>query len=413
MNIREQFRKTQLLLIIACGTFPVLMILLERFAPELLGAGWLYSSCYLLLSVLGIQIKGKFRLICGIAMSLCFLTVSFLAAPEGGAVGACAAAVLCSGLLLWSLQMGGWSRKQEVAVLWIAAGVLCQLVGQIAVHVDRVEGGRELAVYSGQIMLSLFGFALLTMLSMNRNGLNVASGKRQNVPAVMQRKNALLTIAMFTLALLAALLPSVMSGMSEVLKQGILWLIRLIERLLPEVPPAKLDDGIGSSEGPGQVGAGVDGGLTLNPIVEKIALFVGSVLSLLMLLFLLYQIFKFLRCGLQKLVAGLEKFSASVGEDYIDEVTDTREDLTAEKLEKRGAAHRLAFLEPRNLPPDERIRFRYRRLLRRHPEWDAGSTARETLPGNLAALYERARYSPHPISEADADAFADGSKSIS
>ena len=412
MNIRELLRKTQLLLIIACGTYPVLMILLERYAPELLPSGWLYAAAYLVLSLAGIQIKGRFRLISGVAMSAGLIAVSLLLAPEGEAIGACAAAVLCSGLLLWSLQMGGWSNKQEIAVLWIAAGVLCQLVGQIAVHVDRVDGGRELALYSSQVLLSLFGFALLTMLSMNRNGLNVASGKRQNVPEIMQHKNALLTIAMFALALLAALLPSVMSGMSEVLKQGLLWLIRLMERLFPKVPPTQLEDGITSSEGPGQVGAGVDPGFTLNPIVEKIALFVGSILSVLMLLFLLYQIFKFLRSGVQKLITGFGRFTSSVGEDYIDEVTDTREDLTPEKLEKKRAAPRLTFLEPRNLSPSERIRYRYLRLMRKHPEWDAGSTARETLPENMAVLYEQARYSAQPVREEDASAFTEGIKGL-
>lgn len=412
MNIRELLRKTQLLLIIACGTYPVLMIVIGRFAPELLPFGWLYAAAYLVLSLAGIQIKGRFRLISGVAMSAGLVAVSLLLAPEGAAIGACAAAVLCSGLLLWSLQMGGWSGKQEIAVLWIAAGVLCQLVGQIAVHMDRVDGGEGVARYSAQVMLSLFGFALLTMLSMNRNGLNVASGKRQSVPQMMKRKNALLTGAMFALALLAALLPSVLSGMSEVLKQGLLWLLRLIERLFPKVPPTQLEDGITSAEGPGQVGAGVDPGFTLNPVVEKIALFVGSVLTLLMLLFLLYQIAKFLRGGIQKLMDGLGKFSSNVGEDYIDEVTDTREEITPEALEKKRAATRLPFLEPRNLPPAERIRFRYQRLMRKHPEWDAGSTARETLPGEMAAIYERARYSSHPVHEEDAASFADGSRSI-
>ena len=50
MNIRELLRKTQLLLIIACGTYPVLMIVIGRFAPELLPFGWLYAAAYLVLS---------------------------------------------------------------------------------------------------------------------------------------------------------------------------------------------------------------------------------------------------------------------------------------------------------------------------------------------------------------------------
>lgn len=412
MNGKELWRKCQLLLITAFATYPLVMLVLNRFGPELLGFGWLFGAAYVLLAFFGIQVKGKLRMTAGILMSVAFVAAALVLAPEGTWLAAGAAAVLCSGLLLWSLQMGGWSAKQEVAVLWIAFGVIAHFVGQLSVHTDRVSGGEGLARYGGSMVAALFGFVLLTMLSMNRNGLNVASGKRQNVPEIMRRKNALMTIALFVFGLMAALLPSVLGGMSDMLIKAVLWIVDLIRRLIPK---AESHGGVDFYE---EVGSNVSGGagngkpMMLNPLTEKIAMIVGAVISLMMLLFLLWQLYKGLRDGIIKLVNTLGKFAENVSEDYIDEVTDTRQELEAEKLEKKRRASRLPLREPRDLAPEGKIRFRYRRLLSKHPEWTPGSTARETLPQNAAALYERARYSAHPVSEEDAAAFTQGIKNV-
>ena len=64
------------------------------------------------------------------------------------------------------------------------------------------------------------------------------------------------------------------------------------------------------------------------------------------------------------------------------------------------------------MSPTEKIRYRYLRLLAKHPQWAKGSTPREKLPAHLAVIYEKARYSDHPILETDAEQFASGTKSI-
>lgn len=412
MNGKELWRKCQLLLITALATYPLVMLVLNRLGPQLLGYGWLFGAVYVLLSFFGIQVKGKLRMTAGIVLSAAFVAAAVILAPEGAWLAAGAAALLCSGLLLWSLQMGGWSAKQEVAVLWITLGVIAHFVGQLSVHADRVGGGEGLSRYAGGLSAALFGFVLLTMLSMNRNGLNVASGKRQSVPEVMRRKNALMIIALFVFALLAALLPSVLGGMSDMMIKAILWIVDLVRRLIPKAELQENGDIYGEIGTTAVGGGGEEQLLVLNPIVEKIALFVGALLSLLMLVFLLWQIYKGLRDGIAKLVNRLGKFADNVSEDYIDEVTDTRQELEAEKLEKKRRLARMPLREPKDLAPEEKIRFRYRRLLSKHPEWKPGSTARETLPKNAAALYERARYSAHSVSEEDAAAFTEGIKTV-
>ena len=65
-------------------------------------------------------------------------------------------------------------------------------------------------------------------------------------------------------------------------------------------------------------------------------------------------------------------------------------------------ARRLRAMKGREKPAQAAA---YARLLRKKPQWTSSSTARENLPENAAALYERARYSEHPISSEDADSF--------
>jgi hypothetical protein len=64
------------------------------------------------------------------------------------------------------------------------------------------------------------------------------------------------------------------------------------------------------------------------------------------------------------------------------------------------------------LPPRERIRARYRKLLKKNPRWRSGRTARENLPEELASVYERARYSQHPITEEEAEQFRQNAKKL-
>ena len=63
-----------------------------------------------------------------------------------------------------------------------------------------------------------------------------------------------------------------------------------------------------------------------------------------------------------------------------------------------------------SMEPGERIRYRYRLLSKKHPEWREHNTARENLPDSPAQLYERARYSDHPITPEEAEQFKNETK---
>lgn len=412
MTKQELWRKCQLLMILACGTFPVVMIILNKWAPEMAGWGWLFSAAYVVLAMVGIHAKGKIRMGVGIGLSAVMIAVTFLLAPAQLRLGTVVAAVFCSGLLIWSLRMGGWSSKQEIPLVCTVVGMICHLVGQITLHADRVAGGEGLAQHTNLFLVALFGFCLLTMLSMNRQSLTDASGKRQSVPDTMRRRNTVMTIALFVVGILTALLPSAVAGLGDLMLKAIKWLVAVVTRLIPDAPnESEFQKDMPPEFLPGQ-GQGQDQGLVLNPVVEKIAAFVGALISLAFVVFILWRIFRTLRSKIQELVVSLGKFSASVSEDYVDEVTDTRDEGTEEKLQRHRRNPKLSAREERTLPPGERIRYRYRRILSKHPDWVPGTTARESLPEELARVYEKARYSGSEMTEEEAAAFTEGTSKL-
>ena len=412
MRKLELWRKFQLLMIVACGTYPAVMVVLNMLAPELFGWGWVFSAAYVVLAFTAIQVKGSRRMTSGLIMAIAAIIAGFLLSPGHLRLGVLAASALCTGLLIWSLKIGGWSKKEEIPIFWIAVSIVCHILGQLLIRADNVSGGGGLSRYSGTFLVALYGFSLLTMLSMNRKSLTLASGKRQSVPESMRRRNSFLTAALFVLALLASFLPSAFAGLSEVVEKAIAWVVAFIAKLIPDAK-----NGAGLAEDAtaipmAGIGQGESGGMGLSPFAEKFAATVGALLALAFAVFLLYRICLILRDQLQALTNNLTKFASSVSEDYVDEVTDTREDGTAEKLERRRRGTRLTAREERSLPPQERIRYRYRRILSRHPEWEPGSTARENLPEELARVYEYARYSGMDVTEEQAAMFTDGTQKV-
>ena len=107
----------------------------------------------------------------------------------------------------------------------------------------------------------------------------------------------------------------------------------------------------------------------------------------------------------------MNRYLHAVSEDYVDEITDIREE--DDRAAYRGKQQKkLSGKDMRNLPPDQRIRYRYWLLMRKHTRWLPGSTARENLNMAAASIYERVRYSDYSASEADDQRFAEETKAI-
>ena len=139
---------------------------------------------------------------------------------------------------------------------------------------------------------------------------------------------------------------------------------------------------------------------------------IAAVLVVLALVALVgYGIYKLIK-GFPKLMRLigrlLNRYVTAVSEDYVDEITDPRDTDDAERIVQKK---KVREIDERKLPPDERIRYRYLRLMIKH-KWSWGSTARENLPDGMAPLYERVRYSAHAVTEEDAQRFSAEAKKV-
>ena len=144
----------------------------------------------------------------------------------------------------------------------------------------------------------------------------------------------------------------------------------------------------------------------LEAFLLKIAPYVFAVLLAIALFFLIRRFVLWVRRWTRARMEALE--GAEIG-DYVDEIEDVRE-----KRERTGSRRRSRRGGSAVTDPRARIRMRYRGFIVRQRAWDPGMTARETLSdADAAELYERARYSPHPVTDAEAERFAqalDGKK---
>ena len=249
-------------------------------------------------------------------------------------------------------------------------------------------------------------YLLCLLLAFSRISLNNATLSRYRLPGVISKVCTVLTVCFFALALMLSSLPAVISGVRfafHLLRRGIEQFLVLLMKLFPVESP-------GGPQGAPMPMLSIPSGIieqeptALALLLERaaeiltfIVLIVGTLLLVRLLIRLLVRLARLL-------LDRLRQYASAVTEDYEDEITDTRQeeaDRSLNLLRRRIQRTKQIFPDT----PAGEIRRGYARLLRAHSEWTAGSTARENLPGSAAALYERARYSAHPVTDQDADAF--------
>lgn len=408
---RELLHKAQLLLIISLGTIPFILVLAGHKGASLLPVIWFYPAAYILLSLLCFHIPGKWRLACGIAVCLLMLAMSIFLPEKNQLFAAILGTVFYCVLFLWTLPMAAWPASQEIPGLWVTAGVIFHLGGQLYLHMDRISGENRLGPVTGWMIAALFAFVFLTMISMNRRSLILASGKRQKASVAMGRKNKLMILVLFLICLFVAAAPSLWIW----IKAAFLWLwdkiLRLVELIagessgeVAEVPP--------SMESPfSQMPGGEEAG-AFALFTQSIVMIVGGIVAAVLIGYLLLRFGRFISRILRQIFALLSRYAINAAEDYEDEITTTREQEPVYTRVRQYFAHRVSLQEERAMSPTERIRYRYKRMVLRHSEWDPGTTARENLPEELADIYERARYSGSSPTVEEAAAFAEKSKRI-
>lgn len=400
---RKYLRKFQFPLLIALGTWPVSAVGMGLIREDFLPFGWIFPLAFLTLACIAILVPGKWRL------AFCIAGTALL-------VGAGAAfdqwkvlviSLAYSGMLLWSLEIGGWPREREIPPCWIYVGLAVHVAAQIVLMYVRNNGRADLDVTAPGILVSFLGFVLLVMLSLNRRTLEAASMGRHRPSRAMRRKNVILILAVILVAVVAAMSPAAGMAISSLLAQ-----VRRLAQWFGGFFGG--DDQISESteateetRPPEQTGQASQLALVLWDIASIIA----QAAVIVMLVFVAFRILRWLWKRLGWLMESMNRYAANVAEDYEDEITDTREDEDHETgLGRRGRKKTRDYGAA--LTPALRIRREYLRLWREHHRWGDASTARENLPEDMAVLYERARYSDHPVTDEEAAYFRRESKEL-
>ncbi len=405
MNIREFFRKSQFPILIGLGTYPVAACAAAYFALDLLSLAWIFPVVYAALAILALLLPTKPRWILGVFGVVLLVAPCVLYLPITVMGTALVIAVMYSVLLFWSLQFSAWEPSRELGAGSIGIGLAINLVSYVLTFFEP-----GLAPAALQIKAALFFFVLLAMLSMNRGSLNLASGESRGFTAVMRRKNLFLTMGMFGIALLFALIPSLSKLVAAIfawITQLIAWLRNMLASMVPEETTVETTVAvtIAPTVAEGWMDAVLDGkevyrhSESVNVMMTAIVLVVMIPVSLAVL----YGISKLLVHGVRRLAALISRAANAQTEDFVDEITDTRENARYARSSEKRPHRRVQVLG--KMPPAERIRYHYRRLLSKHPQWQDHHTARENLAEEAAVLYERARYSDHPVTDLDAERF--------
>ncbi len=400
-------RRMHFPVLLLLSAMPVFLAWLSINAPKALPSAYILFAAYLLLSGVCVCVPGKIRLPAAIVSgalltALCFAVLAvaayplFLLLPVG-----------LSALLFFSLPLAVRQYDSEVSPFVYVAGVGVHVAIQFLHHYFAGVGGvSPYEPASRALTLSLIAYILLFLLSMNRISLDNATLLRHRLPPGMRGLNTVLTLLFVALSLLLALTPAIIRGITALWHVLSGLLARLLSWLLSLLPSAA-DPGFGAAGGaPGMMPmmgeAPEPSALAL--LMQKIA----SVVSMLILIagtaFLLYSLLRLLLRLARRLIARLREYTSAASAEYEDEITDTREDgAQRETRFLRRASRRTAQHDG---TPAGRIRQSYARLLRRNPKWAQSSTARENLPEDAAVLYERARYSEHPVTAEDAERFS-------
>lgn len=410
MNGKEFFRKSQFILLIALGCYPAAIMAALFTEPALLPYSWIYPLVYGITGIGAMMLPGKPRLFWGIAGCL-LLTVPCFVFLEGAlcAFGLLIGIIFCS-LLLCSMRMGSWEAGKELPAGWLAVLLTLLLIGCFLSFVEE-----RLTHTAIPLRICLFIFIFFAMRSLNRGSLFLAAGGKRSFSPAMVQKNTLMTVALFFAALGIALLPSaweLIKWLFALLGQLLAWMKSLFVNLVPEetlleTTSLATTEVVNTAEGlevltetiprrePSAVGQAMM--TTLVFVVLIPACIIG-----------IYNVIRLLIKGVRRLIDAVDAAVNAHTDDYEDEITDTRQDGQSE-TRKESKEKKPRVIES-SMTPKEQIRYRYRKLSQKHPEWQAHNTARENLPEDPASLYERARYSEHPITPAEAEQFKNKTK---
>lgn len=413
MNTGELLRKAQAPILVGTTLMPLSLFLFGIFAPEHVAMAWLLFGAFVLLAEISLLIPGKWRLAFGILGVVAISWVNARIASYTESNWLLLLLVLYGPALLAMMPVAAWSWHMELPpiVCYVSIGLFLMVQTLAYLMVDRFPMLSE--VISIHMTVSFLLFALLTLLGMNRNTLNSAAVQRHKASLNVRRKNRMLVLGFFLLVTFLVATPAIMDAVWS----AFLWILAKI-RELRELLRGDKDPTLSTiPTGTPEIGEMGDlgGGDTLFARIMRAVFYVLSMIApAALILFIAFFLFKkapVLMRKLRKMMASFHRFADAASEDYDEEITDTRDHDTVKRLKIRTERW-LRPAEERRMEPGQRVRYRYRRLLKKHPEWTQDKTARENLPEDPAGIYERARYSREAVTEEEAKQFAADIKKV-
>ena len=359
---------------------------------------------YILLATFLMIVRGKRRLLLGIAGAAVLAGLANVLLPWRELSLTPLVAVLLIGLLLWGLRMGGWQSEDELHIgfhiIGIAAYLLYFALLNTSVRTDK-EPLNNLLLAGFLVMM------LMSLLAMNRYSVNDAASKGK-APQTLRRRNTLLTVGLMAIVTLISAIP-VLSRWAYAAWDWIVIQIKRIANWLMSLVPFTSSTS-GAAPGAGSLDLGglppAEEPSLLAVIMEKVAIVLTVLLLIVLVYFVLRVLWRKLKQLFRMLMEMIARYTAASSEDYEDEIESTREDEERERTRsRRTQARQLRRVNEARLSPKERIRYRYLTLMMQHSEWSDAATARENLPDAAATVYERARYSDAEIHAEDAERF--------
>lgn len=412
LNTTDFGRKMQHPLLLAFASVPVALIIILNFAPDMLRRMWLFPAVYVLLGWSCILIPGKKRILGGVAGAVLLAGMAMTLFAGVGQIALALLPLMYIVLLVVTLPIGGWERNQELATGWHVAAIGTHVVLQMLVNGSRLLANGVYDAAQKPLLASFLCCVVLVLLALNRASLDSAAQSRRRVPLLMRRQNLLITLALLAVGIVIAAIPaigSVLASLWENVLQGVAWLVELLSALLPQssssaggsAVPADMELGLGEANPPSDLA------VLLEKVIGVVALIVVVVAMILVIRVAGKKLAKLLK----QLWGRLGQYGAAAGEDYEDEITDTRDESDTEREGLLTRLRRDVPTEEKGLTPVQQVRSRYRHLKQRR-KWAAASTARENLPETAAALYERARYGGQELSAEEAESFRAGTKKL-
>lgn len=264
------------------------------------------------------------------------------------------------------------------------------------------------------LLISSF-YLIVYLINTNMQSLQAQCSSHQQRPAQSMRLgNLLLTIVLFLLVLLISQFALLRDAFESFMQSLILLILYLISKLVP-----------GNSDAGGGGGGGADMDLSglgtketaeFWKYLEYIGIVVAVVAVIALLIWFSIRVYKLLKVVWGHIRAFMNRYAQSLKTDYVDQTEDLSGwgEIGKSLRDQLGrAAARFKPIHWESLDNRERIRAAYTAVLRREKQPDLARTARETLLSGantgksdvqtLCDSYERARYSEHPITDAEAE----------